>query len=207
MPEVVWKSSELKPGSDFSSIKKLIGTYEPLTKGSWGEESPYGDNPYEQINLCDVEILEMDGDVPAPQLVDDKFSYRINLSERTGTKWDTFLKAAEELKLELPDGITGKRVISERVAVGKGRKATTVLVPVALVEVEQVDPIEKVRQLLASTNSVKVFKRACMLDPTIAKDEELLEKISSGSIFAELGAVVEGETYMSAEPTKGAVQA
>ena len=197
---VIWRSEELKPGSDFSSIKKLVGTYEPFTEGAWGTDSAFynpkrGESPYIQVNLCDVEILEMEGDVPAPQLVDDKFSYRINLSERTNTKWDTYLKACEALKLGLPDGVAGKRAIHERVAIGKGRRATTVLVPVALIVVKQVSPMEEVRQLFTSTNSVKVFKRACMLNPTIAKNDAILAKIADNSIFAELGAVIEGDTY------------
>jgi len=193
---VTWKSDELKPGSDFSNIKKLVGTFEPFTEGRWGEQSAYGDNPYVQVNLCNVQILEMVGDVPPPELNEDKFAYRISPSERLNTKWDAFLKACENLKIELPDGIDGKRAILEQIPTGRGKRASTVLAPISLVEEVRVDPIGKVRELLANSTNVRIFKRACMLDPTINKDNKLVDKITSGAIFEELGIKVEGDLFI-----------
>lgn len=187
---IVWKSSELKESSDFKSILKLEATVESLSEGSWGEESKFGDSAYTQVNLEDVEILAMKEDIVAPPLIDDKYSYRINQSERKTSKWEAFLQAAEALGLDLPGGLEGKRFVFDTVEGGSGKGKFIVLIPVAIVEeMDAINVEAKALSLMVNSSNEKSFLRACTLDAVVSKNSALMEVIKSGEFATNNGKV------------------
>ena len=199
---IVWKTTELEEGGQYSDVKKVVGIVASLDEGSWGEDSQFGDKPFVETVLEEAQILEMrSAEMVAPPLTDDEFRFRVNQSSKKNSKWGLYLNAAESLGIELPDGLLGRRVTFALVAGGRGKFTFDCLVPVEVEELKAADPNDRVVQFLESTDQVKVFKRACLLDPVIAFNQELVDGITSGDIFGKFGYEIEddGLHYVSKE--------
>jgi len=70
------------------------------------------------VVLESTEELSMD--------ISERFSFRVNCAEATGSPWDKFLESAGKVKLLVPDDIPNKRIVWEKVEVpGSSPKYTT----------------------------------------------------------------------------------
>ena len=101
------------------AIQAIEGNVDSLTYDMW--PSGFGDDgkpkpPKEflEVKLSNVHVLEASEEL-SMDVEGKEFSFRVNCSESRGTFWvEDFLKSADDLKIVMPEGLKGKRVIFKK---------------------------------------------------------------------------------------------
>lgn len=83
----------------------------PPSRGDDGRPMPGAE--YMEIELVNVEVLEVNEELSMPI---EEWNFRITCSPYNGSFWvDYFLASADKFKIQLPEGLKGKRVTFHRV--------------------------------------------------------------------------------------------
>ena len=116
----VYNKADVKKGG-FQQVREALVKFEAdvvaTEDGQWGgtllgdDGKPLPPKEFLEIKCMNVKVLETSEPLTM-DLNGQDFSFRINCSDYDGSFWvDEFLASADKLKILLPDGIVGKRVI------------------------------------------------------------------------------------------------
>lgn len=102
-----------------AALQKFEGTVQSAEFDEWGGQLVDPDTGQQlpkkeflEIQCSDVEVLEVTEELSMD--VSD-YSFRVNCSDYKGSFWvDMFLESADRFKIQIPDGLVGKRLVFEK---------------------------------------------------------------------------------------------
>ena len=193
-----------------AALQKFEGDVTNATFDKWGGTrtdsagNPLPQKEFMEISCENVEVLEVTEELSMPIT---EWNFRVNCSEYKGSFWvDMFLESADKFKLQIPDGLIGKRIVFEKqtleandpaynstkfVIVGvKGAKSPKVIKGAKKAEEpeevsgETTDPME-VAKALAVGKTEAQFKTAVALHPVFT-NSPLLSLAKAGMLTQAL---------------------
>ena len=190
-----WNLDGFKPSAEFRNIIAIDGDVtaidDIMRPDKFKENAP--DKPAYEIHLENIDNIEMKGGADAPKLPDGTFKITFNKSAVEGSLHHAWVIAASKLTNDLPDGLVGKRIrfTKEVVRAARGQNQEwSVLVPSETLSDNNASIEDVIGLLLESSNKIKDFKRAFILDSRLNSNEELMKSLKDNSIFAKYGYVV-----------------
>jgi len=111
------------------ALRKFEGTVASAEFGQWGgklvddDGKPVRPKEFMEVSCTEVEVLEVTEELTMPI---DEWNFRVNTSDFEGSFWvDKFLESADRFKIQIPEGLVGKRVVWEKVDMTFSRKDGT----------------------------------------------------------------------------------
>ena len=112
------------------ALQKFKGTVDSAEFDKWGgklvddDGKPVPPREFLEVSCSGVEVLEVTEEL---SMEVTEWNFRVNCSDFNGSFWvDKFLESADRFKLQIPEGLIGKRITWEKVTREAKRKDGTV---------------------------------------------------------------------------------